>query len=211
MSFENPLKRVERLRRVKNRPNDNKGGRVPPGQFVTEKFPVLHYGSVPAIELATWDFRVFGLVETPITLTWDEFRALPETTLTTDIHCVTRWSKLDTTWTGVRWRDFIEAVGVKFSLDASHLMAHCENNFTTNLPLDILDDEETMFAWEFEGEPLTAEHGWPLRLLVPKRYFWKSAKWIRGIEFMAGDRPGFWERNGYHMNGEYWREERFGW
>ncbi len=211
MSFENPLKRVERLRRVKNRPGDNKGGRVPPGQFVTEKFPVLHYGSVPAIELATWDFRVFGLVETPITLTWDEFRSLPETTLTTDIHCVTRWSKLDTTWTGVRWRDFIEAAGVKFSLDASHLMAHCENNFTTNLPLDILDDEETMFAWEYEGEPLTAEHGWPLRLLVPKRYFWKSAKWIRGIEFMAGDRPGFWERNGYHMNGEYWREERFGW
>ena len=211
MSFENPLKRVERLRRVKSRPDGNRGGRVPPGQFVTEKFPVLHYGSVPAVELATWDFRVFGLVETPITLTWDQFRALPETTLTTDIHCVTRWSKLDTTWTGVLWRDFIEALGVKFSLDASHLMAHCENNFTTNLPLDVLDDPETMFAWEYEGQPLDAEHGWPLRLLVPKRYFWKSAKWIRGIEFMAGDRPGFWERNGYHMNGEYWREERFGW
>ena len=211
MSFENQLKRVERLRRVKSRPDGNRGGRVPPGQFVTEKFPVLHYGSVPAVELATWDFRVFGLVETPITLTWDQFRALPETTLTTDIHCVTRWSKLDTTWTGVLWRDFIEALGVKFSLDASHLMAHCENNFTTNLPLDVLDDPETMFAWEYEGQPLDAEHGWPLRLLVPKRYFWKSAKWIRGIEFMAGDRPGFWERNGYHMNGEYWREERFGW
>ena len=211
MSFENPLKRVERLRRVKSRPDGNRGGRVPPGQFVTEKFPVLHYGSVPAVELATWDFRVFGLVETPITLTWDEFRALPETTLTTDIHCVTRWSKLDTTWTGVLWRDFIEALGVKFSLDASHLMAHCENNFTTNLPLDVLDDPETMFAWQYEGQPLDAEHGWPLRLLVPKRYFWKSAKWIRGIEFMAGDRPGFWERNGYHMNGEYWREQRFGW
>ena len=211
MSFENPLKRVERLRRVKSRPDGNRSGRVPPGQFVTEKFPVLHYGSVPAVELATWDFRVFGLVETPLTLTWDEFRALPETRLTTDIHCVTRWSKLDTTWTGVLWRDFIEALGVKFSLDASHLMAHCENNFTTNLPLDVLDDPETMFAWEYEGEPLAAEHGWPLRLLVPKRYFWKSAKWIRGIEFMAGDRPGFWERNGYHMNGEYWREQRFGW
>ena len=211
MSFENPLKRVERLRRVKSRPDGNRGGRVPPGQFVTEKFPVLHYGSVPAVELATWDFRVFGLVETPLTLTWDEFRALPETRLTTDIHCVTRWSKLDTTWTGVLWRDFIEALGVKFSLDASHLMAHCENNFTTNLPLDVLDDPETMFAWEYEGQPLDAEHGWPLRLLVPKRYFWKSAKWIRGIEFMAGDRPGFWERNGYHMNGEYWREQRFGW
>ncbi|MCB9153109.1 MAG: sulfite oxidase-like oxidoreductase [Caldilineae bacterium] len=211
MSFEDPAKRVDRLRRVTRRPDNNRGGRVPPGQFVTEKFPVLHYGSVPAVDLATWDFRVFGLVETPITLTWDEFRALPETMLTTDIHCVTRWSKLDTTWSGVSWRDFIEAAGVRFSLDASHLMAHCENNFTTNLPLDVLDDPETMFAWEYEGEPLTPEHGWPLRLLVPKRYFWKSAKWIRGIEFMAGDRPGFWERNGYHMNGEYWREERFGW
>ena len=211
MSFENPLKRVERLRRVKSRPDGNRGGRVPPGQSVSENFPVLHDGSVPAVELATWDFRVFGLVETPITLTWDQFRALPETTLTTDIHCVTRWSKLDTTWTGVLWRDFIEALGVKFSLDASHLMAHCENNFTTNLPLDVLDDPETMFAWQYEGQPLDAEHGWPLRLLVPKRYFWKSAKWIRGIEFMAGDRPGFWERNGYHMNGEYWREQRFGW
>ena len=211
MSFEDPAKRVDRLRRVTRRPDNNRGGRVPPGQFVTEKFPVLHYGNVPAVELATWDFRVFGLVETPITLTWDEFRALPETMLTTDIHCVTRWSKLDTTWSGVAWRDFIEAAGVRFSLDASHLMAHCENNFTTNLPLDVLDDPETMFAWEYEGEPLTPEHGWPLRLLVPKRYFWKSAKWIRGIEFMAGDRPGFWERNGYHMNGEYWREERFGW
>ena len=211
MTFEDPAKRVDRLRRVTRRPDNNRGGRVPPGQFVTEKFPVLHYGSVPAVDLATWDFRVFGLVETPITLTWDEFRALPETMLTTDIHCVTRWSKLDTTWSGVSWRDFIEAAGVRFSLDASHLMAHCENNFTTNLPLDVLDDPETMFAWEYEGEPLTPEHGWPLRLLVPKRYFWKSAKWIRGIEFMAGDRPGFWERNGYHMNGEYWREERFGW
>ena len=211
MSFEDPAKRVDRLRRVTRRPDNNRGGRVPPGQFVTEKFPVLHYGSVPAVELATWDFRVFGLVETSLTLTWDEFRALPETMLTTDIHCVTRWSKLDTTWSGVAWRDFIEAAGVRFSLDASHLMAHCENNFTTNLPLDVLDDPETMFAWEYEGEPLTPEHGWPLRLLVPKRYFWKSAKWIRGIEFMAGDRPGFWERNGYHMNGEYWREERFGW
>ena len=211
MSFEDPAKRVDRLRRVTRRPANNRGGRVPPGQFVTEKFPVLHYGNVPAVELATWDFRVFGLVETPIRLTWDEFRALPETMLTTDIHCVTRWSKLDTTWSGVSWRDFIEAAGVRFSLDASHLMAHCENNFTTNLPLDVLDDPETMFAWEYEGEPLTPEHGWPLRLLVPKRYFWKSAKWIRGIEFMAGDRPGFWERNGYHMNGEYWREERFGW
>ena len=211
MSFEDPAKRVDRLRRVTRRPDNNRGGRVPPGQFITEKFPVLHYGNVPAVDLATWDFRVFGLVDSPIRLTWEQFRALPETTLTADIHCVTRWSKLDTTWSGVTWRDFIRATGVRFSLDASHLMAHCENGFTTNVPLEVLDDDQTMFAWAYEGAPLTAEHGWPLRLLAPKRYFWKSAKWIRGIEFMAGDRPGFWERNGYHMNGDYWREERFGW
>ncbi|MFN2167733.1 MAG: sulfite oxidase-like oxidoreductase [Anaerolineae bacterium] len=208
MNFENPLKRVERLKRVTRRPETDLGGRLPPGQFLTERFPVLHYGSVPRTNLKDWDFRIFGLVDEPVRLSWQEFRALPETTLTADIHCVTRWSKLDTTWSGVLWRDFLSALGIKFSLDASHVMAHCEQGFTTNISLEILDDDDTMFAWAYDGEPLTPEHGWPLRLLVPKRYFWKSAKWIRGIEFMAGDRPGFWERNGYHMDGDFWKEER---
>lgn len=211
MSFEDPTKRVERLKRVTRRPDTSRGGRIPPGQFITDKFPVLHYGEVPEVDLDTWDFRVLGLVQQPLRLTWPEFRSLPETTLRTDIHCVTRWSKLDTTWSGVLWSNFIAAVGIKFSPEASHVMAHCEHGFTTNLPLDVLYDDETMFAWQYDGKPLTPEHGWPLRLLVPKRYFWKSAKWMRGIEFMDSDRPGFWERSGYHMNGDYWNEERFGW
>ena len=211
MNFENPLKRVERLKKVTRRPDTDLGGRIPPGQFITDKFPVLHYGAVPEVDLATWDFRVFGLVGQPLRLTWDAFRALPETTLMTDIHCVTRWSKLDTTWSGVSWRDFVNALEITFPPEANYVMAHCEQGFTTNLPLDILYDDESMFAWHYDGEPLTPEHGWPVRLLVPKRYFWKSAKWIRGIEFMSADQPGFWERNGYHMNGEYWNEERFGW
>jgi DMSO/TMAO reductase YedYZ molybdopterin-dependent catalytic subunit len=211
MTFEDPQKRVQRLRRVTRRPQHDLGGRVPPGQFVTERFPVLHYGSVPQIDLSIWEFRVFGLVAEPIHLTWAKFRSLPETVITTDIHCVTRWSKLDTQWAGVLWRDFVEALELDIDPDATHILAHCEQGFATNLPLEVMNDEQSMLAWAYGGEPLTPEHGWPLRLLVPKRYFWKSAKWIRGVEFMAGDRPGFWERNGYHMNGDYWQEERFGW
>ncbi len=210
MPFENPLKRVERLKRVARRPEAT-NDRVPPGQFVTDKFPVLHYGSVPKANLSTWDFRVFGLVEQPITLDWSTFRALPETTLTRDIHCVTRWSKLDTTWSGVLWRDFLRTLAIRPKPETTHVMFHSENGFTTNVGLDILDDDDTMFAWHYAGEPLTPEHGYPLRALVPKRYFWKSAKWIRGVEFMVGDRPGFWEMNGYHMEGDPWLEERFGW
>ena len=196
MSVENPLKLVERLKRVTRRPADDFSGRVPPGQFVTERFPVLHYGSVPSVDLAAWDFRVFGAVETPLQLTWAEMRALPETTLTTDIHCVTRWSKLDTTWSGVLWQDFLRVLEIRPLPQATHIMAHCEQGFTTNLALEVLDDDDTMLAWAYDGEPLTPEHGWPLRLLVPKRYFWKSAKCIRGVEFIVGDQPGFWERNG---------------
>jgi DMSO/TMAO reductase YedYZ molybdopterin-dependent catalytic subunit len=208
--FENPIKRVERLKRVRNVPGPSADDRVPPGQFLTEKFPVLHYGSVPIYaNLDNWDFRVFGLVEEPLRFTWEEFTRLPTSAQTVDIHCVTRWSKLDTTWTGVPWRELAKRIKVK--PEATHVMAHCEHGFTTNVGLDVLDDDDTMLAYEYEGKPLDPEHGYPLRLLVPKKYFWKSAKWLRGIEFMAGDRPGFWERNGYHMEGDPWREQRFGW
>lgn len=210
MNFENPLKRVERLKRVTRRP-ETMDERVPAGQFVTDKFPVLHYGPVIKADLANWTFRVFGLVDKPVTLDWPTFRALPETTLTRDIHCVTRWSKLDTTWSGVLWRDFLRVLDIQPKPEATHVMFHCEYDYTTNVALDVLDDDDTMFAWSYDGKPLPLEHGWPLRALVPKRYFWKSAKWIRGVEFMAGDRAGFWEMNGYHMEGDPWREERFGW
>jgi DMSO/TMAO reductase YedYZ molybdopterin-dependent catalytic subunit len=210
MRFENPLKRVERLKRVRNLPGPSTDDRVPPGQFLTEKFPVLHYGSVPVYkDLNNWDFRIFGLVEEPLRLSWKELMALPSVEQTVDIHCVTRWSKLDTTWRGVPWRELAERIKVK--PEATHVMAHCEYGFTANVGLDVLDDDDTMLAYEYDGEPLTPEHGYPLRLLVPKKYFWKSAKWLRGIEFMAADKPGFWERNGYHMEGDPWREERFGW
>ncbi len=210
MRFENPMKRVERLKRVTNIPKEAQGERVPPGQFLTDRFPVLHYGETPHYtNLDGWSFRVFGLVGTEKSFTWDELMALPTKTQTVDIHCVTRWSKLDTTWTGIPWRDFLKLIEVKPA--ATHLMAHCEHNFTTNIALDVLDDDDTMLAYLYNGEPLEPDHGYPLRLLVPKKYFWKSAKWIRGVEFMAADSPGFWERNGYHMEGDPWREERFGW
>jgi DMSO/TMAO reductase YedYZ molybdopterin-dependent catalytic subunit len=207
MKFENPLDKVKRLRQVQ--PKWQPDTRVPPGQFVTEKFPVLHYGPVPKVDLAKWDFRLFGLVESPVRFTWEEFRALPATQITCDIHCVTRWSKLDTTWEGVRFKDLVSHV--KIRPEATHVMAHCEYGFTTNVALEVLMDDDVLLAWGYDGKPLEPEHGYPLRLLVPKRYFWKSAKWVRGLEFMAGDRPGFWEQNGYHMEGDYWKEQRFGW
>lgn len=211
MRLENPFRRVERLKRVPERPEWGQGERVPPGQFVTEQFPVLHYGPVPEMDLATWDFRVFGLVEKPIRLTWEEFRSLPETTITgVDIHCVTRWSKLDTTWSGVLWRDFVRETGLRWKPEAKYVMEHAEYGFTTNVALQVIEEDPyAMFAWGYDGKPLEPKHGGPLRFLLPSRYFWKSAKWIRGIEFMDRDRPGFWERAGYHMEGDPWREERF--
>lgn len=207
MRFENPLDKVKRLRQVQ--PKWEANPRVPPGQFVTDKFPVLHYGPVPKVDLSQWDFRLFGLVEKPVRLTWEELRALPATEVRCDIHCVTRWSKLDTVWEGVKVKEVLKLVTLR--PEATHVMAHCEYGFTTNLSLEVITDDDVILAWSYEGKPLEPEHGYPLRLLVPKRYFWKSAKWIRGLEFMAGDRPGFWEQNGYHMEGDYWKEQRFGW
>jgi DMSO/TMAO reductase YedYZ molybdopterin-dependent catalytic subunit len=182
--------------------------RLPPGQYLTEKWPVLHAGTVPHTDLATWDFRVFGEVETPITLSWEEFTALPSREITIDIHCVTRWSRFDTSFKGVHWSELAKLVSPKPS--ARYVVAHAEQDFTANVPLRALEDEEALLAYEADGEPLTAEHGWPLRLVIPKRYFWKSAKWLRGIELLNHDEPGFWERLGYHNEADYWKEERYG-
>ena len=182
--------------------------RLPPGQYLTEKWPVLHAGTVPNTDLATWNFRVFGGVESPITLSWEEFTALPTREITTDIHCVTRWSRFDTSFKGVHWSELAKVVKPKSS--ARYVLAHAEQDFTANVPLAALEDEEALLAYEADGEPLTPEHGWPLRLVIPKRYFWKSAKWLRGIELLDHDEPGFWERLGYHNEADYWKEERYG-
>ncbi len=209
MQFENPFKKVERLKRVKNLPGPSTNERVPPGQFLTDRFPVLTYGGTPKYkDLANWDLRIFGAVAAEKRFSWDDLMAMPTNTETVDIHCVTRWSKLDTTWTGIPWRTFLQQLEI--DPNATHVMVHCEQGYTTNVGLDVLDDDDTMLAYLYEGKPIEPDHGYPMRLLVPKKYFWKSAKWIRGFEFIVGDRPGFWERNGYHMQGDPWDEERFG-
>ena len=181
--------------------------RLPPGQYLTEKWPVLHAGSVPRTDLATWDLRVWGEVEGPLTLSWDELKALPATELTLDIHCVTRWSRFDTSFRGVHWRELAPLVRPKPT--ARFVVAHAEQGFTANVPLEFLEDDEALLAYEAEGEPLTPDHGWPLRLVIPRKYFWKSAKWLRGLELRSNDQPGFWERYGYHNEADYWREERY--
>jgi DMSO/TMAO reductase YedYZ molybdopterin-dependent catalytic subunit len=181
--------------------------RLPPGQYYTEKWPVLNAGTVPEIDLSTWDFKVFGEVGTPLTLTWEQLQELPATEVTTDIHCVTRWSRFDTSFRGVHWRDLAELVEPKPS--ARFVVAHAEQGFTSNVPLAALEDEKGLIAYEAGGAPLEPEHGWPLRLLIPSRYFWKSAKWLRGLELLDHDEPGFWERYGYHNDADYRREERY--
>ena len=183
--------------------------RLPPGQYLTEKWPVLHYGSVPRVDLATWTFSVNGLVTAPVQLSYQEFRNLPRRTVKADVHCVTRWSMLDSTWEGVPVAEVMKLVELK--PEATHVMAHAEQGFSANLSLDDLLRDENMFVDTRNGEPISDEHGWPLRLFVPHLYFWKSAKWLRGLELMAGDRPGFWEQYGYHMRGDPWQEERYGW
>jgi DMSO/TMAO reductase YedYZ molybdopterin-dependent catalytic subunit len=166
--------------------------RIPPGQYKTDKFPVLHYGSVPKTDLATWDLRVWGEVDASFTLTWEQFKALPRKTVHTDIHCVTRWTKLDTDWEGVPIQEILRLAQVRPT--ATHVVAHSEQGYTANLPLSVLDDDDVMLADVYGGEALEPEHGYPLRLLVPKRYFWMSAKWVRGHEFLDHDQLGFWER-----------------
>lgn len=180
--------------------------RVPPGQYLTEKFPVLTVGRNPKFDLGEWDLRVDGEVDDELTLSWEELQALPQTEVTVDIHCVTRWSKLDTTWRGVRVRDLLERAGRREA--GTHLMAHCDGGYTTNLPVEAVLHDEVLLAHTYEGRPLEPDHGAPLRLLVPARYFWKSAKFVRRLELMSGDRMGFWELNGYHNDADPWHEQR---
>ena len=181
--------------------------RLPPGQVVTAKWPVLHYGTVPAVDLSRWDLRVHGLVERPLLWSWQEFRSLPRVRVRSDIHCVTRWSRFDNQWEGVSVREVLRRAGVK--PEARFGIVHAERGFTANLPITELDQDDVLFADTHDGQELAPEHGWPLRLVVPRRYFWKSAKWVRALEIVADDRPGFWERNGYHNEADPWKEERF--
>jgi DMSO/TMAO reductase YedYZ molybdopterin-dependent catalytic subunit len=182
--------------------------RLPPGQYLTEKWPVLHAGDVPDVDLATWQLRVAGEVEQELTLSYDELRALPATTVTTDIHCVTRWSRFDASFTGVHWRDL--AALSRPTPAARFAVAHAEQGFTANVPLAALEDADALVAYDADGAPLSADHGGPVRLVIPSRYFWKSAKWLTGIELSATDKPGFWERYGYHNDADFWQEQRYG-
>jgi DMSO/TMAO reductase YedYZ molybdopterin-dependent catalytic subunit len=179
--------------------------RVPPGQYVTPDFPVLSIGPTPRVPLEEWSFTLLGEVDEPVSWTWQEFVALPSETVTTDIHCVTKWSKLDTTWKGVSVDTLLEGV----ETEAEYVVAFADGNYTTNLPLEDVTGGKAWVAYEYEGQPLEPEHGGPARLLVPHLYLWKSAKWVRGLELRVDDQPGFWETNGYHERGDPWREQRY--
>ncbi len=211
-SLEGPDRRKEE-ERVRNQ------GRLPPGQSLTLKFPVLHYGPVPRFNPATWDFRIWGEVEEEKKWTWEQFNQLPRAKIRMDIHCVTRWSKFDTVWEGVSVKKLVEAGLFKIKPGATHVMQHAEYGFTVNVPLQVVLQDNFLLATHFNCEPITADHGYPLRgavgfipgredLITP--YFWKGAKWLRSLEFMPRDRRGFWEQAGYHNEADVWKEERFG-
>jgi DMSO/TMAO reductase YedYZ molybdopterin-dependent catalytic subunit len=180
--------------------------RVPPGQRLVKTWPVLHYGGIPKFDGATWDLEVSGLVESPFTLSYQELRALPYVTVDADMHCVTGWTTLDNTWDGVSFRTILEMAKPK--PDASWVIAHGANGYTSDLSLEAMDDDDVLLAWRNHGDDITPEHGWPLRLVVPKRYAWKSAKWLTGLEFAAKNVRGFWEVRGYHVHAEPFAEER---
>ena len=194
-------------------------GRLPPGQSLTQKFPVLHYGPVPKFDPSTWDFRVWGEVEEEVLWNWDEFNQLPRTKLNMDIHCVTRWSKFDTDWEGVSVKTLVEQGLIKLKPSAHYVLQHAEYGYTVNLPLEIVLAENFLLATHFNGGPLSPDHGYPLRGVVgyipdrddlPTPYLWKGAKWLRGLQFLVKDRPGFWEQAGYHNEADVWKEQRFG-
>jgi DMSO/TMAO reductase YedYZ molybdopterin-dependent catalytic subunit len=182
-------------------------GKLPPGQSLTLKWPVLHYGSVPNFDSRTWDFQIYGLVDNRLKLTWAEFNALPKVQTASDFHCVTRWSRFDNRWAGVSMQELLHRVHPK--PEATHVLIHAEQGFTANVPLTDLDRPEVLLATHHDGQPLTADHGYPVRLIVPHLYAWKSVKWLRSLEFLDHDIPGFWEQNGYNMYGDPWKEQRY--
>ena len=182
-------------------------GRLPPGQSLTLKWPVLHYGSVPQFDPQRWNFRIYGLVETPLQFNWAEFNALPKIQRTSDFHCVTRWSRFDNRWDGVAVQELFRRAHPK--PNGKYVLVHAEQGYTANVPLADLDREEVLLATHHEGQPLALDHGYPLRLIVPHLYAWKSVKWVRSLELLDHDAAGFWEQNGYHMYGDPWKEQRF--
>jgi len=182
--------------------------RLPPGQYLTAKWPVLQAGGVPHYaDLSEWTLRIFGEVENEIELTWEQFNELPKSSNVQDIHCVTRWSKFDTAFEGVHWRELAQLA--KPTANAHFAIAHAEQEFTANVPLSFIEQESAILATHGDGAVLTPDHGYPLRLVVPGKYFWKSAKWLRGIELTSADRLGFWERYGYNNDADPWKEERY--
>jgi len=210
--MDNPLQRKKDERRLAQE------GRLPPGQALTYKFPILHYGRVPEFDPDAWDFRVWGELEQELTWTWEAFNSLPRSKVVMDIHCVTRWSKFDTVWEGVSVRTLAENGIIAVRPVAKFVVQHAENDYTTNLPVEKVLSDNFLLATHFDGKPISPEHGYPLRGVVghiPERgdlkvpYFWKGAKWLRGLEFLKNDRPGFWEQAGYHNEGDVWKEERF--
>ena len=194
-------------------------GRLPPGQSLTQKFPVLHYGPVPHFNPATWDLRVWGEVEEEVRWTWEQFQKLPRAKVQMDIHCVTKWSKFDTEWEGVAVKTLVDEGLIKLKPEARYVVQHAEYGFTVNLPLEVVLAENFLLATHFNSEPITPDHGYPLRGVVgyiptredlPTPYLWKGAKWLRSLEFRATDKPGFWEQAGYHNEADIWKEQRFG-
>ena len=198
---------LKKLGKITKTNREAEDARVPPGQYATKKFPVLSFGPTPRIDLKEWRFRVFGLVEEELSFDWDQFTAIGNVTLDAEFHCVTQWSRLENTWEGVPFLELMKLVRPK--TEARYVMVHCYGGYTTNLAVDVLSDTDVMFAYRHDGEPLPADHGGPMRLVVPKRYGWKSAKWVNGLEFLAEDAAGYWEARGYHMDGDPWKEERF--
>jgi DMSO/TMAO reductase YedYZ molybdopterin-dependent catalytic subunit len=203
------LEQAESIGDIIVSPDVRRENRIPPGQSRTLKWPVLHAGGVPRTDPAAWDFRAGGLIEHPLRLSFDEFTRLPAVKVLSDFHCVTRWSRLNNLWEGVSTRLIAERAAVR--PEARFVLVLAEEGWTTNMPLEDFLAEDALFAYKHDGEPLAADHGGPLRLVVPRLYAWKSAKWVRGVEFRETDQPGFWEEGGYHMHGDPWREERFYW